>query len=76
MVKPGQGVLSVPHEPEMTLEEHAVLGLLVTGRPQSVRELHATFERTFGDLLELNVFELRRILNRLESLGYVETNDM
>ncbi|HEX4805067.1 MAG TPA: hypothetical protein VFU94_04130 [Conexibacter sp.] len=59
----------------MTLEERAVLGVLVMGRPQSLRELHATIERTFGDLFALNLFELRAILNRLESLGYIESMD-
>ena len=63
----------MPHEPEITIEEHVVLGVLVTSAPQSVRQLHATLERRYGELLQLNVFELRAILNRLEALGLVES---
>lgn len=55
----------------MTREERIVLGVLVTGQAQSVRELHATIEQRYGELCQLNVFEVRAILNRLEERGLI-----
>lgn len=60
------------HE-EITIQERVVLAVLVTSEPQSVRELHATLERRYGALFEFNVFELRGILNRLESRGLISS---
>ncbi len=65
----------MPEEPEITLEENAVLGVLVTSEPQGVRELHATIERRYGELLELDLFQLRAILNRLEARGLITSFD-
>lgn len=63
------------HEPEITVEEQVVLGVLVAGRPQSIGELHATLERDYAELIQVNVFELRKILQRLESQGLITSFD-
>jgi len=65
----------MPYEPEITVEEQVVLGVLVNSQPQSIGELHATLERDYAEVIQVNVFELRKILNRLESHGLVASFD-
>jgi len=69
------GVLALPYEPEITVEEHVVLGVLVNGKPQSIGELHATLERDYAAVIQVNVFDLRKILDRLESQGLITSFD-
>lgn len=57
---------------EVTLQEKAVLGVILYDRPRGFRELQDAVERRFGELFQLNVFELNAILARLESFGFIE----
>ena len=62
-------------EPEISLEEHVVLGVLVRGQAQRVPELHAAIERQYGELLQIDLFQLQAILKRLESRGLITSFD-
>ena len=60
---------------DVTPQEKAVLGVIMVDRPHGFRELQDAVERRFGDLFQLNVFELKAILARLESFGLIARTD-
>lgn len=57
---------------DTTLEEKCVLGVLMVDQPRGLRELHDAVQHHYGTLLQPSVFELKAILERLESLGLVQ----
>lgn len=60
---------------DTTLEEKCVLGVIMLDQPRGFLELQEAFERRYGELLQLNVFQLKAILGRLEALGLITRID-
>jgi len=60
---------------DVTPQEKAVFGVILFDRPHGFRELQDAVERRFGALFHINAFELKAILARLESLGFIERAD-
>ena len=56
---------------DLTVEEHAVLGVLVTGEPCDLRQLRRAVEQRHGDLFSLDERKLESILKQLHARGLI-----
>lgn len=59
---------------DLTLEEHAVLGVLVTGEPCDLRQLCRAVKQRYGTLFSLDERKLEPILKELHARGLIDAS--